>query len=630
MAYYEDRRYYEPRDRRARPASYAAEYYDEPRPYARHEREVYPYRGSDDSVEEIQRDYPPGEDYVYERGYNSRRSRRPVYENMRRASSVSGYDPYYNDGYYRSRPRRSRHHDDRQSRRSRYSSASSYSPSPQRHRRRKSFSEQALGALGLGAAAKSSDRGRGRGRSSSRHRGRSYSASSRSRSRSGSRDRGHRHRERSQQRIAQAARAALISGAVEAFRARKDPGEWTGEKGKRILTAAVTAAGTDGLVDKDPKRHSKRHVVESTLAGLAASHFLNGSRSQSRGRNGRGRSSGGGVKDLAATGALAAAGKEIYDRISRSRSRPRGRGRSRDSDDDDDHRGSTRRSKSVSDYISKGMAALGLGEEGADRSRDDRGDRDRDRDRDRSRERRHHRDSRYDEYSDSDADSDYRSRDPRRGRGSRDVGRYRSSNDRKSTPHPPTSAPQQDGARSPNSGHRSSSESDSDLGNSSDEKKQRKKMKRDMLLTSGLATVATIHAAHGVYSSVQKRKERRKQVAEGEITPEEARKRRIKANTVDAFSVGLAALGIKGAYGEWKEVNEKRKESSHFQEECAHRAFKRQMQRARSHGPSSRHRWPDEIEYANSSHDLGKHHGGVTYHDGNPYGATGDAPAIAY
>ena len=113
MAYYEDRHYYSPRDRRDRPASYAADYYDQPPTYARHERQVYPYRGSEESIEEVQRGYPPGEDYVYERGYSSRPPRRPVNENVRRASSVSGYDPYYNDGYYRSRPRRSRQYDDR-------------------------------------------------------------------------------------------------------------------------------------------------------------------------------------------------------------------------------------------------------------------------------------------------------------------------------------------------------------------------------------------------------------------------------------------------------------------------------------------------------------------------------------
>lgn len=111
MAYYEDRRYV-PRDRRPAPG-YAADYYDDhPRRYSRYERDLAPHRASDDSVETIQRDFPPGEDLVYERGYNSRRSRRPVYENVRRASSVSGYDPYY-DGYGRSRPRRSRQYDDR-------------------------------------------------------------------------------------------------------------------------------------------------------------------------------------------------------------------------------------------------------------------------------------------------------------------------------------------------------------------------------------------------------------------------------------------------------------------------------------------------------------------------------------
>ena len=466
-----------------------------------------------------------------------------------------------------------------------------------------------MSAIGLGSAA-SRDRGRdrdGRGRDSSRYR--RYSSDSRSRSRS--RDRDRKHRERSEGRISQAARAALTAGAVEAFRSRKDPGEWTGEKGKRILTAAVTAAGTDGLVDRDPKKHSKRHMVESTLAGLAATHFVNGGRSQSRGRNsrdGRDRKSSGGLKDLAATGALAAAGKEIYDRFSRSRSRARERGRS--SDSDDDRRGSKKRSKSVSDYISKGMAALGLGEEGSKRSDDgrERGERRRPRD---SRRR-----DRSESYSESDTDSDYHhrgssSRDPRQDRGSRDVGRYRSMDGRYSQPpYPynnrrsvPTSAPRGetggDGAAVTKAGthSHSSSESDSDLGDSDEERNKHKKMRRDMLLTGGLATVATIHAAHNVYGSVQKRKKRMQELEEGKITPEEARKRKIKANTLDAFSVGLAALGIKGAYSEWEEVNEKRKEHKHFQEECEERKKKRLLKRSHSQSTPKRHRWPDEIEY---------------------------------
>lgn len=506
--------------------------------------------------------------------------------------------------------------------------------------------ETALGALGLGSVvSKHSERSeRGRGRSSSHHRGRDYS-SSRSRNRS----RGN-HRERSEQRLAQAARAALTAGAVEAFKSRKEPGSWTGAKGKRILTAAVTAAGADGLLDKDPNKHSGRHVVESTLAGLAASHFVGGGRSSSKGRDDRGRSSSG-LKDLAATGALAAAGKEIYDRFSRSRSRPRGRD-DRDQDSDDDRRGSKKRSKSVSEYITKGIAALGLGEEASNRSRDhrdrdrddrddrsrddrddrsraDRDDRSRDDRYDRRRERRRHRDrdSRYDSYSGSDADSDYRSRDHRHGRSSRDVGRNRSMNGSKA---PPTNTARGERGVGSTRGFHSSSESDSDLGDSSDEKQKRKKMNREMLLTSSLATVATIHAAHGVYHGIHKRKERMQQVKDGEITAEEARKRRIKANTMDAFNVGIAALGIKGAYSEWKEVHEKRKETKHFRDECAARAAKREMRRCHSQGssPNGRRRWPDEIEYPDDTRYSQSN--GFSYHDGNPYGVTSVTRAISY
>jgi hypothetical protein len=112
MAYYEDRRYREPRDRYTR-ASYA-DPYDDPRGrYRRHERDSYVPRASTDSIEEVQRDYPPGSEYAYERPYSSRRPRRPVYENVRRASSVSGYDPYNDASYRSSGPRRSRHYEDK-------------------------------------------------------------------------------------------------------------------------------------------------------------------------------------------------------------------------------------------------------------------------------------------------------------------------------------------------------------------------------------------------------------------------------------------------------------------------------------------------------------------------------------
>ena len=83
-------------------------------------------------------------------------------------------------------------------------------------------------------------------------------------------------------------------------------------------------------------------------------------------------------------------------------------------------------------------------------------------------------------------------------------------------------------------------------------------MKGKELLTAGLATIATIHAAHGVYSSMEAHEKRHKMVAEGEMSPEEARKKQTKAWVQDAAAVGIAALGIKGAFSEWKEMKEHR------------------------------------------------------------------------
>ncbi|PKX94348.1 uncharacterized protein P174DRAFT_460425 [Aspergillus novofumigatus IBT 16806] len=542
--------------------------------------------GSSESLDDLPRHYPP------------------AIMGVRRSHSLNGRrGGYYEDSEYLYRPhheRRSRHEGDRHDRH-KYSRSPSSSRSPHR-RRRKSFSEQALGALGLGAAASSTSRHRdhSRGRSHGHH-GRPHSYSP---SRSRSRDR-HR-RDKSEQRMAQAARAALTAAAVEAFRVRKEPGEWTGDKGKRVLTAAVTAAGTDGLVDRDPNKHSKRHIIESTLAGLAANHFVNGPRSKSRSKS-RGRGSDSKLKNLAATGALAAVGKEAYERFkSRSRSRHRGRSSSRDSYDDSDsprrHR-SHKRSKSVSDYINQGMEALGLG----DKDKDDR------------RGRHRGRPSRYDDYSDSDRDSEPGTR---RARHSRDVGRPRSVY----ATQPPSSAmTTTSGARGPHTDdggyHHSTSdsESSSDLGDSSDEKKQRKKLNRQALMTAGLATIATVHAAHGLHQNMEKRKQRMKMVKEGAMSPEEARRRRIKANLADAASIGLSALGIKGAIAEWKEADEKRRERADFKKKCdEHRQKRHQRMRSKSQSaagpppPSWRTVYPDEIEEnASSSGYLRSHAGQV-------------------
>ena len=76
----------------------------------------------------------------------------------------------------------------------------------------------------------------------------------------------------------QAAGAALVAGAIEAFRVRNESGKWAGHKGARVATAALGAAAIDAGIDRDPDRHSKRHVAEATLGGLLINRIANGPR----------------------------------------------------------------------------------------------------------------------------------------------------------------------------------------------------------------------------------------------------------------------------------------------------------------------------------------------------------------
>ncbi|KAL8919619.1 MAG: hypothetical protein Q9172_004896 [Xanthocarpia lactea] len=505
-----------------------------------------------DSVEEVRRDFPPG-------GGAYTKNRR-----QRRARSYD--DDYYNE------PRRRRGG----GRRRDYSSSSS-SESPPRSRR-KSLGEQALAALGVGGAAAAASGGKSRDRSRGGGRGRrrdSYSSSSRSRSRSGDQ----------REKIQQAVKAALTAGAVEAFRSRKEPGPWTGDKGKRVLTAAIGAGGVNKALtsNRDPDKKDGRHGIQAVLGGLATNHLVNGGRERSRSRSrhgGRGRDKkddGGGLKGLAAGGLAAAAGKALLD--ARARSKSRGRGRS----DSDDSRGprKNKRSSSVGAFLEKGMgmgmAALGLKDE--KKSHDSR------------------RSRRYDD----DDDYRYSNRGP-----------------------PPTQGRLRGGGGDYGDGLKGGSSSSDDDISSSEEERTRKKMGRKELLTAGLASVATIHAAKGVYSSIEARDKRYKSLADGSISPEEARKQRNKARLQDAASVGIAALGIKGAVSEWKQMHQQRLELSEFNKKRKERHEKRlQKQEDRMKLATNPH-------VTNSEPDLGRQNyaaayspgygsGGMWYQDDNPY-----------
>ncbi|KAL2070996.1 hypothetical protein VTL71DRAFT_14022 [Oculimacula yallundae] len=84
-----------------------------------------------------------------------------------------------------------------------------------------------------------------------------------------------------------ATKAAVLAGATEAFRARNEPGSWTGEKARRILTAAIGAGGIGAVGENELPPQQQQHqappankggLLESVIAGLAMSRLVNGVR----------------------------------------------------------------------------------------------------------------------------------------------------------------------------------------------------------------------------------------------------------------------------------------------------------------------------------------------------------------
>ncbi|KAL2129985.1 hypothetical protein VTI74DRAFT_7029 [Chaetomium olivicolor] len=478
----------------------------------------------------------------------------------------------------------------------------------------KNFLESALAAAGLGGAVKALTGGGGKDdRSDTRSRRGSRSRSrSTSRSRGKSRDRG--GKGEAAEKVQKAAMASLIAGATEAFRISKQPGSWKGEKAKRILTAAAGAATLDAAQDTE-KAGSKIGLAEAVVGGLLGNRVLNGSkkniemdektgRSRSRSRA-RSKDGGGGVSGLAAlaTAGLGALGaKKIMDNHERSRSRRRSVD-SRDSRDGSPDRRHRSRSRSVVDAARRRLAKVGIGN-GPDDDDRDRRDRSRSRSRDRRRD--------YDDYDGSSRSRRHRDdyddypKDRRRR-----VYDDRGSDRDRSRPR-----------------RRGSSVSSSDLGDSDEDRKRSKKLRGKQIVTTGLAAVATIHAAHSVYQSMEKRHLRKKAVKEGMLSEEQAEKLKNRAILQDAAAVGIAALGIKGAISEVKEANEMRHEMREWKkekEERHRRRLERQRQLANSGGGGSsteqlgRRRADNWSSAAPAGAD--RYDEGPRYVDGNPYAA---------
>ena len=164
---------------------------------------------------------------------------------------------------------------------------------------------------------------------------------------------------------------------------------------------------------------------------------------------------------------------------------------------------------------------------------------------------------------------------------------------------------------------------DSDLPSSSDEERQLKKMRGKELLSGVLATATTIHAANIVYKNRKRRHERKKALAEGKISPEEAKKERNRAIVTDAAFMGIAALGIKSAVTEWKELKLRKIEIREFRErqQKNHNRRLKKEQGLKNHNDSGR--------YGGSDPNLNsRYYSGSKYYDGNPYSAGALSPPM--
>jgi hypothetical protein len=148
---------------------------------------------------------------------------------------------------------------------------------------------------------------------------------------------------------------------------------------------------------------------------------------------------------------------------------------------------------------------------------------------------------------------------------------------------------------------------------------------------------------------MEKRDLRKKLLKEGDISPEQARRAKNKNRLQDAASIGIAALGLKGAYSEWQETREAQKEQREEKEKRERHKAKREARRRKmsmiaAHNyadPSFTGSMPNLSSYPQQQHPPqhptfppppGAFAYGqgtpVHYADDNPYGAMTQQPSF--
>lgn len=72
------------------------------------------------------------------------------------------------------------------------------------------------------------------------------------------------------------------------MRLRKEPGPWTGKKGQRIATAAISAGAIGAATDhrhrhhSDHEIHGEKGMLGSAIGGLVVNRLVNGPRKEVR------------------------------------------------------------------------------------------------------------------------------------------------------------------------------------------------------------------------------------------------------------------------------------------------------------------------------------------------------------
>ena len=132
---------------------------------------------------------------------------------------------------------------------------------------------------------------------------------------------------------------------------------------------------------------------------------------------------------------------------------------------------------------------------------------------------------------------------------------------------------------------------------------------------------------------MESRDKRYEQVRNGELTPEQAQKEKNKNRLQDVAAIGIAALGIKGAYGKWQGAHATHKGYREHKEQKKQRHEKRVRKgKARnsspppqrpSYGRGDKSYRASEPDLSRGARDRDRDSGPPRYNDGNPYGTYG-------